>query len=355
MPKTYEIGNYTFIDKSQMTIEEWLDTRKEGVGGSDVGTILGTNPWQSALGLFYEKLNISSQKDLSRNDSIFWGRKDEASILDVSQYYVKSDPQAYMPNWENKKRVHTHLDFPYFIINNRMPWLQANVDGLGWSNSLDQTVEGLIGMMENGILPNPEKIIEIKTIKGRSRDRWIGGVPQSYVLQVLTYMMVCGDMNDELFGEIYSRVDGTELSSHDVPWYDDLMIRILEETREFQARIDAAREAIKGFNGSIDELFHLCLEFEPEPDSTEEYSKFYSEKELLKQAQQASAITTNDPLILGMCRKYTSLGTNAAELKGERQFLSNSIKEYMRKHETTNIRFEEGGKVSFNNRLYISI
>ena len=38
-----------------MSEKEWLEHRMEGIGGSDVATILGMNPYKSALRLYMEK------------------------------------------------------------------------------------------------------------------------------------------------------------------------------------------------------------------------------------------------------------------------------------------------------------
>ena len=40
---------FVLANKSQMTNEEWKEARKQGIGGSDAGAILGLNPYCSAL------------------------------------------------------------------------------------------------------------------------------------------------------------------------------------------------------------------------------------------------------------------------------------------------------------------
>ena len=37
------------------THDQWLDARTQGVGGSDVGTILGSNPWNTPLDIWATK------------------------------------------------------------------------------------------------------------------------------------------------------------------------------------------------------------------------------------------------------------------------------------------------------------
>ena len=353
MSKTYNHNGYTFIHKEDMSHEEWLDTRRDGVGGSDVSVVMGMNPWQSAIRLFYEKLGVVFPKNLDENDSIFWGRMDEDNIRNASQYYDKSDPLKYMPNFYGGNQLHTHADVPFFIIRDDMPWLQANVDGLGWENQIiDQPNLYLTELIKGGKLPEADKVVEIKTIKGRSRDRWAGGIPHGYVLQVLTYMMVCEGLGATT-GEIYSRVDGVNLEYHPIEWNNDLMAEIYVKTREFQDRIEKAREAIKGFYGSVDEIFDVCMDFEPEPDGSEDYSKFYSENELLKiEAAKTKIIGTKE--VRDAVVRYQELGRVESEASAERKEISNFLKHYLRENKCTVATFEEGGKISFNRRIYIS-
>ena len=40
---------------SDMTHEQWLEERKKSIGGSEIGAILGMNPWQSAYSLWAER------------------------------------------------------------------------------------------------------------------------------------------------------------------------------------------------------------------------------------------------------------------------------------------------------------
>lgn len=353
MSKTYKHNGYTFIHKKNMSHTEWLDTRRDGVGGSDVSVVLNVNPWQSAIRLFYEKLGVVEPKNLDENDSIFWGRMDEDNIRVASQYYDKSDPLKYMPNYYIGNQLHTHTDVPFFIINDKFPWLQANVDGLGWEKLvIDDPVALITEKIKLGELPNADKIVEIKTIKGRSRDRWAGGIPHGYILQVMAYMMVCEGLGIS-WGEIYSRVDGTNLEYHIIEPNEALVAEIYTKTREFQDRVDAAREAIKGFYGSTDEIFDICMPYEPEPDGTEDYSKFYSENELLKMEAQKTKIIGSDEARKAAIR-YQELGVIESEVSSERKELSNYLKHYLRENKCTIATFEEGGKISFNRRIYIS-
>ena len=72
-----------------MTVEEmkdreaWLALRNSGLGGSDAAVILGVNPWKSRLALWAEKTGQKKPEDLSNNQRVYWGQKNEGNIADL--------------------------------------------------------------------------------------------------------------------------------------------------------------------------------------------------------------------------------------------------------------------------------
>ncbi len=54
----------------EMSRQEWLEDRKKGIGGSDVGTILGLNKWKSPYQLWLEKQDKSYLKNQKMNQLI---------------------------------------------------------------------------------------------------------------------------------------------------------------------------------------------------------------------------------------------------------------------------------------------
>ena len=47
-----------------MTREEWLEARKNGIGGSDAATILGLNPYKTTIELWEEKTGKREAEDI---------------------------------------------------------------------------------------------------------------------------------------------------------------------------------------------------------------------------------------------------------------------------------------------------
>ena len=74
--------------KLVMTVEEmrdrqaWLKLRNSGLGGSDASVIMGMNPWKSRLALWAEKTGEIEPDDLSGNQRVYWGQKNEQNIAE---------------------------------------------------------------------------------------------------------------------------------------------------------------------------------------------------------------------------------------------------------------------------------
>ncbi len=74
--------------KLVMTVEQmqdrkaWLKLRNSGLGGSDASVIMGLNPWKSRLALWAEKTGEIEPDNLSSNQRVYWGQKNEQNIAE---------------------------------------------------------------------------------------------------------------------------------------------------------------------------------------------------------------------------------------------------------------------------------
>jgi len=56
-----------------MNKEEWLEERKNGIGGSDAATILGLNPYKTNIDLWEEKTGRKEAIDISDKPYVKYG------------------------------------------------------------------------------------------------------------------------------------------------------------------------------------------------------------------------------------------------------------------------------------------
>jgi putative phage-type endonuclease len=147
------------LDMRDMSREEWLAIRRTGIGGSDLGAIVGANRFKSAYEVWLEKTGRVPDRDLSDSDAVFFGQADEASVTERFAYrtgYRIANPRA-------------------LFRDTKRPWLLASPDRLMWDDN------------------ERPGVLEVKTAGHFAADDWTDGqVPESYELQTVHYAGLLG-------------------------------------------------------------------------------------------------------------------------------------------------------------------
>ena len=168
---------------------EWHSERRKGIGGSEVGTILGLNPYESAYALWAKKTD-RIPSEIEENWAIRFGKAFEDPILGL---WAEEHPE-----WE----VFTTGTY----ADQYCEYRHANPDALARHR---QTGEWMV--------------IEVKT----ARNTW-DEVPPSYIAQVLHYMGVL-----QMRRGVIVAVAGMTWNEYDVPFN--------------QVMIDAQNKALEAF------------------------------------------------------------------------------------------------------------
>lgn len=145
------------VETEGLSREDWLKYRKRGIGGSDVAAILGISKWKSAVGLWLDKTNQSSEPE-EENEAMQWGNIMEPVIRN---HFVKVMGKPVV----EVKAMLRHPEYPFML---------ADVDGVTADD------EG-----------NPA-ILEIKTASEYKRGEWEDDIPAYYQTQVQHYLCVTG-------------------------------------------------------------------------------------------------------------------------------------------------------------------
>ena len=144
------------------TREEWLECRRQGIGGSDAACIVGENPWKSAVQLWREKSGKETAPDIGDKPAVRFGKEAEAHLRAL---FLLTYPQYTCEYHEFR-----------MYASDRHPWLYATLDG-----ELTDT-DGRRGILE----------IKTTTIQqSRQWDEWDDKIPQHYYIQVLHQMLAC--------------------------------------------------------------------------------------------------------------------------------------------------------------------
>ena len=198
--------------------EKWHELRGIGIGGSDIGAILGVNKYKSAIDIYIDKTEGKKQDG---NRFTHFGHKLEKVVFEEFQER-HSNMKCYTVPYTIQRGV-----------------CVANVDGMVYDPVKDKY-----------------GVLELKTTSAYNKDEWTGDtVPQSYYAQVQHYLYVTGLS----FAYIACLVGGND--------YKEFYIeRSLED-------IDYIQEKATDFWKN-----HVMKEVPPMLDGSDSYSKYLLEK-----------------------------------------------------------------------------
>lgn len=144
--------------------EEWLKARQnQGIGGSEAGTVLGMNKYQTNVELWELKTGRREAPDLSNNPAVMFGKNAEPYLREL----FKLDYPEYICDYH---------EFDLFV-NDKHHYIFATLDG-------ELTAaDGSRGILE----------IKTTTIQNSSQwDEWDNKIPDSYYVQVLHQLAATG-------------------------------------------------------------------------------------------------------------------------------------------------------------------
>ena len=142
---------YTVVTTAAQGSDEWLDARRNGIGGSDVAAVLGANPWRTPLEVWLSK--TGQGETFTGSEKADWGHRLEPVVRD---HYASLHPHWWVD------------EVPGVLAHPDVPIAMASLDGLV------NAKEGQHGL-------------EVKTT-GQSWDR----PPDMYLFQVAWYQAVTG-------------------------------------------------------------------------------------------------------------------------------------------------------------------
>lgn len=291
------------ISKDQQ-YQEWLNFRENGLGASEIGTLMGVNSWKSPAELYYQKIGVIPQKQIE-NMPMFMGTILEQTVADIFEFW-ENDEATMIKNFREEKKVRHLYEPTGYIVNPSFPHLFFSPDRLIISKDIrvrNSTIN----------LENVDAIAEIKTISGWSSKQWEGGVPPSYYLQLQTYMMGLGVPK----GYLVVLEDGRNFKVHEYDVDEEIISSIITITEEFWKRVLLGREALAN-GGDYDQ-------YAPPPDGTEAYSEYLNER--FSNPEDKSIIST--PEIDRQIGWYLETNAKIAELDEIKREHANMIKTHM--------------------------
>lgn len=286
------------LDKRNMTDQDWQEYRQQqkGIGGSDVATILGLNPYKSAFTLWLEKTGEIEPAKVE-NEYVEWGNILEPVIRD--KFRQETGFKVFQNNF-----VLQHDNYDFMI---------ANIDG----ELIDPAFNG-----ERGLL-------EIKTASERMKAEWIEGPPHHYMLQIQHYLAVL----DYNYAYVAVLIGGNHFKYFRIERDDYVIDKIISAEMEFMKMVEEKiAPEISGHPSDSDWLSNAF------PDAIDEEIELRSDLEIL-------------------ALRYTEIQTHIKTLQEEADYIKNRIKleakEYkVLKSEQIKISIPTIKKVSFNSKAF---
>lgn len=179
------------VSTLNLSRDEWLRYRKQGIGGSDAGAICGLNPYATAMHVYHDKTSeaISS----ADNEAMRQGR-------DLEDYVARRFMEASGKKVRRANAIFYHEEYPFMLAN------------------VDRMVSG-----ENAGL-------ECKTASPYMADKWKdGSIPMHYQIQCCHYMAVCGAEAWYIAALIY----GKEFIFHRIERDEEIIRDLIRIERDF--------------------------------------------------------------------------------------------------------------------------
>ena len=160
-------GHCTAISTEGMSEAEWLENRRNGIGGSDSGALLGMSKYATPLSVYIAKKGLLDDGLNANNRAIKWGKMAENAIREG----LAKDLNL---------KIETS---PVMFTSKDNPFMLADLDGLCWTKE-QMVIEGKSVLGLGGL--------EIKTATSRNQEFGTDEIPDSYYCQVQHYMAVTG-------------------------------------------------------------------------------------------------------------------------------------------------------------------
>ena len=264
------------VETDNLSKEEWLRYRKQGIGGSDVSCLLGINKWKSEIELWLDKTN-QTNTHVEENEAMQWGTIMEPIIRN---HFAEVTGKTVV----ELKAMLQHPEHPFML---------ADVDGVTVNDS-----------------GNPA-ILEIKTASEFKRSDWDEGVPAYYQTQVQHYLCVTGIQK----AYVAVLIGGNSFRVYEVDADAEIQSMLIAVEKDFWNKVqNMIRPEMDGSDAAknlLDSLYHGGISEEiVMPDEAIEYVDAYieacAEEDNAKAKKQDAANHIKE--IMGDYDKATCLG-----------------------------------------------
>lgn len=231
--------------------EDWLKARKTGIGGSDVGALMGLNPYSSALSVYKSK---QPEYESVENTNMRKGTDLESLVFQkyVVPEYQERGFSVYKPN--------------IIFARSKTPWLHSNLDGLAFNSKTGE-----------------HEVVEIKFVTEYGEAAWnhseYSGIPAYYYAQVQSYMWTVGAKT----AVVYALFDRTwEVQRYSVSRNEFFIMEMLDAAHTFYKE-------------------NMCMHVPPRPSLATEREDFAEAMKAFAEDPELDTSKEDDPEMSKLC------------------------------------------------------
>lgn len=254
-----------FVNTAELSKEEWLRYRKQGITGTDAAAICGMNPYSSAFKVYMDKTSDDIE-DID-NEAMRQGR-------DLEEYVARRFMEETGLKVRRANAIFQSEEHPIMLAD------------------FDRIITGMPDGSRAGL--------ECKTVSPYSSDKWKdGAIPEHYQLQVQHYLAVSGF--DCWF--IAALIFGNKF-----------LIRKIERDEELISNLITIEERFWNEN--------IVAGIMPEPDGTDSYSEIISK--MYFNADKNKVITLDG--CNGILERRQEIDSIIKKLEKEKNAIDQSVK-----------------------------
>ncbi len=220
----------------------WLKARLAGIGGSDVGAIMGVDPYTSAFNLYGQRVGLVEPPAMNR--FMYWGSVLEPVIADwyrseTGRRVIKAERVARVLRGESESKFDGIGPYATAIADVISDFAHVEYgpdsDGRVIFRSKAASCNHMLFTPDFFIIDKDEGmgLLEVKTGDSRTKKNWAEGAPAHYMCQLQAGMRVFG-FDWGAFAVLFG---GNDAGDYDVNVDNELGIAIASETAKFWDRI----------------------------------------------------------------------------------------------------------------------
>lgn len=320
-----------FIDTSTWDRDKWLYYRKDGVGASDLGTIMNLNPYMSSLELFHQKIGLLKPRNM--NLRMHLGHISESLIGELWSYWDK-DETKFLNNVANRKVVRVPEKVNGYMTNDSYKNLFVSLDYC----FADKRYEGLCNL-------------ELKNKTSLSYKQYTNDMNPMEVVQMAAQMLI----SEYQYSEIAYFIDNTRLEVLPMTYKDALALKptIIKAVKDFWGRVESARicmnkieNAKNNYNmRAVAELEMELLSYEPIGEG-EAYLEYLTER--AKERKNLIPLKGNAEQ-LAMAKDLNKLTLKRKKIEAQEVELKSKLVQQLHSSDKTEFDFGKDGTFSITN------